>query len=572
MNLEWIEVDAAPWATEVLNNASDHRLNTKEPARWPDKEACASWKKRSACPIFEQTGEYCAFDHPPLTEPSSTEPSPTESSLVISVLEKELAAARRQISELQDSALCATLAVQCAEITGQEPVHSTATAVPLQQTVDMILQNRSENLELRAEVKRLRQQLVQQSNESEQRVKQLESELAALRVTSQEDQEMLIAEMTEYDKWAAESEVLSSPGVAELQEKVQVLQQELAQKESESVLRQLTSLSEQSKTQLLGKHLELKDAQMTIQKLQEHIGELGNNAAASGEASQMKFDEKTQLANALLKAGELEEKRISDAAEHAVAVSALELELDSTKAELEALQQTFEADSTQLSAALFKVKEFVMLVEDSNSDDAEDIAAAVIALESAVARTKAELEALQQTTSAGHTKLAAALLQVGELEKSIGEGNTECVDDAEHEAAAISLKSQLHSTKVELGALRQTFEADSTQLAASLFKVNELEKSVEEGNRDESEEPRGAGVNNLELEKSQVKLEESEQRVKQLESELAALRVTSREDQEMVLAEMTEYDKWAAESEVLSSPGVREEKSFGAERCTDDNT
>ena len=57
------------------------------------------------------------------------------------------------------------------------------------------------DLELRAEVKRLRQQLVQQSNESEQRVKQLESELAALRLTSQEDQEMLLAQMTEYDKW-----------------------------------------------------------------------------------------------------------------------------------------------------------------------------------------------------------------------------------------------------------------------------------------------------------------------------------------------------------------------------------
>ena len=52
--------------TEVNQTAVKSSPRTKQhPPRRPDKMACASWKKRSTCPMFEQTGEYCAFDHPP---------------------------------------------------------------------------------------------------------------------------------------------------------------------------------------------------------------------------------------------------------------------------------------------------------------------------------------------------------------------------------------------------------------------------------------------------------------------------------------------------------------------------
>lgn len=173
-------------------------------------------------------------------------------------------------------------------------MHSAATAVPLQQTVDMVLQNRSGNLELRAEVKRLRQQLVQQSNESEQRVKQLESELAALWLTSQEDQEMLLDQMTEYDKWATESELPGSPGVREEKDQERHLELKDAQMTIQKLEAHISEISSSAiairdqigkdadnlQSQLLAKHLELKDAQMTIHKLEEHISELGHNATA----------------------------------------------------------------------------------------------------------------------------------------------------------------------------------------------------------------------------------------------------------------------------------------------------
>ena len=213
---------------------------------------------------------------------------------------------------------------------------------------------------------------------------------------------------------------------------------------------------EEKEQQLMSKHLELKDAQMSIQKLEEHIQDLGKSATVGSERSQATLEQKEQLAAALLQIVELEEmleNRVTDDAEHTAAVTALESELDSAKAELEALQQTSQADSTQLAAALLKGRALEKSAEGDNADGAEHTAA-VAALESELDSAKAELKVLQQTSEEGSTELAAALMKVSELEKSLkpGHGNGE-------EQKLRSLSDKVHSLEQDAAAEKLKLEA-----------------------------------------------------------------------------------------------------------------
>ena len=56
-----LPASAAGWSQQH----SPERGSAGEQRRSPGNMACVSWEKRGQCTIFEQTGEYCGFDHPP---------------------------------------------------------------------------------------------------------------------------------------------------------------------------------------------------------------------------------------------------------------------------------------------------------------------------------------------------------------------------------------------------------------------------------------------------------------------------------------------------------------------------
>ena len=129
-----------------------------------------------------------------------------------------------------------------------------------------------------------------------------------------------------------------------------------------------------------------------------------------------------------------------------------------------------------------RVGELEQSLADSNTQleasKAESVAVKA-SLESELGDAKVALKALQQTADAGSTELAAAVGKVGELEGSLGESNAQLeASKAESEAVKASLEVELGSAKVALEALQQTADAGSTELAAAVTTVSKLEQSL----------------------------------------------------------------------------------------------
>ena len=186
---------------------------------------------------------------------------------------------------------------------------------------------------------------------------------------------------------------------------------------------------EEKAQEVMSKHLELKDAQMSIQKLEEHIAELGYNATASGEKSQATLAEK--------------EQELTDENE------AIEVQLDASNVQTKELEQNVLLLEQRLLAA--------------NEEKAAMEVRAGISIET-VRELEEQLDATAQEKVALEEQLACEVIV------AVG-ARTSADVISELETQLETLVAQLYTTADE----RAVCQKEAT---TSSEKVNELEQQV----------------------------------------------------------------------------------------------